>query len=225
MYPQLLFTPFKPETIGYCGIFTDIVLLMKQTHHPKTVMAITMGFCLFYYSCGINIKEREPNIEINQAEGPNPWTNLEWNNKSENFQFVIVTDRTGGMRSGVFEQGVEKVNLLQPEFVMSVGDLIQGYTEDLEELNRQWDEFDGFVYSLEMPFFYVPGNHDITNRVMEDLWAERYGRSYYHFVYQNVLFLCLNSEEAIPDSTGISGTYHTGDFYLSDKQRKYISET
>ena len=26
----------------------------------------------------------------------NPWTNLQFNDKRENFHFVIVTDRTGG---------------------------------------------------------------------------------------------------------------------------------
>ena len=179
---------------------------------------------VFYCTCCSPSKNTVRSIEINDSDGPNPWTNLNWNNKSENFQFVVVTDRTGGNRPGVFEQGVAKVNLLQPEFVMSVGDLIQGYTDDLEALNREWDEFDSFVDRLEMPFFYVPGNHDITNKVMEDLWTERYGRTYYHFVYQNVLFLCLNSEETIEPSNG-DGRYNTRDFYLSRAQRSYIKQT
>ena len=169
--------------------------------------------------------EDNQKVQIVQMEDVNPWTNLDWNNKTENFQFVIVTDRTGGERPGVFQQGLEKVNLLQPEFVMSVGDLIQGYTEDMEELNRQWDEFDNLVNQLEMPFFYVPGNHDITNKVMEELWMERYGRTYYHFVYQDVLFLCLNSEEPILEEGTTEEVYHTSDFYLSEKQREYVKQT
>jgi hypothetical protein len=32
---------------------------------------------------------------------------------------------------------------------------------------------------------------------MENLWVERYGSTYYYFVYRDVLFLCLNSEEAL----------------------------
>jgi hypothetical protein len=43
---------------------------------------------------------------------------------------VIVTDRTGGHREHVFRDAMPKVNLLRPAFVMSVGDLIEGYTED-----------------------------------------------------------------------------------------------
>lgn len=188
-----------------------------------TFNPIWLFIILFISSCFKKEKTADL-IEIQVEEGPNPWTNLNWNNKSENFQFVVVTDRTGGNRPGVFEQGMEKVNLLQPEFVMSVGDLIQGYTEDLTQLTNEWEEFDQFVDGLEMPFFYVAGNHDITNKVMEDLWRERYGRTYYHFVYRNVLFLCLNSEEATPDQKN-PGRYNTGDFYLSEAQRTYVQET
>ncbi len=139
--------------------------------------------------------QENPALDIQIKEGPNPWTKLELNNESDQFQFAVVSDRTGGHRPGVFMKGVRKLNLLQPEFVMSVGDLIEGYTQDLTELNRQWDEFDSFVNQLEMPFFYVPGNHDITNPVMARLWEERLGETYYSFVYKDVLFLCLNSED------------------------------
>jgi len=132
---------------------------------------------------------------MDTSAGPQPYTHLRVNDEPCQFQFAIVTDRTGGHRPGVFMDGVNKLNLLQPEFVMSVGDLIEGYTLDTNELRRQWDEFDAFVEHLEMPFFYLPGNHDITNRVMEEVWQKRLGPTYYHFVYKETLFLCLNSED------------------------------
>lgn len=139
--------------------------------------------------------DRIPDIVINPQNEANPWTNLVLNNDPENFQIAIVTDRTGGMRKGVFASAVPKINLLQPEFVMSVGDLINGYTEDLQQLKLEWDEFDELVEGLEMPFFYVAGNHDYTNPVMAKVWEERYGVSYYHFVYRDVLFVMLNSND------------------------------
>jgi hypothetical protein len=154
-------------------------------------------------------------LQIEVPEGAQPWTSLELNNDPENFQFAIVTDRTGGHRPGVFLDGVQKLNLLQPEFVMSVGDLIEGYTTDTVELNRQWEEFNGFVDQLEMPFFYVPGNHDITNSVMEQVWLDRYGQTHYYFVYHDVLFLCLNSEDQRRGSS--RGT-------ISDPQYEWIVE-
>lgn len=136
-------------------------------------------------------------LKIRESGGANPWTNLEFYNEGDNFQFAIMSDRNGGCREGVFANGVEKVNLLKPEFVMCVGDLINGGTEDEGELDRQWDEFDGIVSKLEMPFFYVVGNHDIGNAVMARKWRERLGASYYHFVYRDVLFLCLNTEDGV----------------------------
>ena len=137
-----------------------------------------------------------PNIVLDPQQGPNPWTNLILNNDPANFQFAVVTDRTGDARPGVFADAVVKLNLLQPEFVMSVGDLIQGYTTDKDQLEYEWNEFDGLVQQLEMPFFYVAGNHDYTNEVMAKVWKERYGASYYHFVYRDVLFIMLNSNSA-----------------------------
>ncbi|MEX2015367.1 MAG: metallophosphoesterase [Candidatus Hydrogenedentales bacterium] len=143
-------------------------------------------------------------IEVDIDTAQKPWNHLEVNNNPDQFQFAIVTDRTGGHRPGVFEDGVRKLNLLQPEFVMSVGDLIEGYTEDPEQIDREWTEFIGFIEQLEMPFFYVPGNHDLSNEVMVEEWKKRFGKLWYHFVYKDVLFLCLDSED--PPDTQMSET-------------------
>lgn len=137
-------------------------------------------------------------IEL-EAPGPAaPWTHLDVAAAPGDFEFVIVSDRTGGHRAGVFESAVEKINLVQPAFVMSVGDLIEGliegYTEDQARLDAEWAEFQGLVERLEAPFFYAPGNHDYSNTPMALDWARRFGPSYYHFRYEDVLFLVLNSE-------------------------------
>ncbi len=131
-------------------------------------------------------------IEVN---GRNPWTHLRLNNDPEKFQFLVVSDRTGGHRARIFSQAVEQINMLQPEFVLSVGDLIEGYTKDKARLANEWKEFQGYVAKLKMPFFYVPGNHDLSNTTEVEEWKERFGRSYYHFLYRNVLFLCLATDD------------------------------
>jgi hypothetical protein len=160
--------------------------------------------------------QNQDDLKIEVLKGAKPWTSLKLNNDSDRFQFAVVTDRTGGLRPGVFKEGVQKLNLLQPEFVMSVGDLIPGYTEDVNQLNKEWDEFNGMVQQLEMPFFYVPGNHDITNQVMENLWKEKFGATYYHFVYKDVLFMCLNTEDQKRGA---------GRGTVSKDQYKYIKKT
>ncbi len=124
-----------------------------------------------------------------------PWTNLDFYNDPANFQFAIVSDRNGGNRPGIFEKGVEKLNLMMPEFVMCVGDLISGYTTDTALITKQWDEVNQIISNLKVPFFYLPGNHDITNKVMEKEWEKRYGKRYYSFNYKNVLFIILDSND------------------------------
>ena len=133
-------------------------------------------------------------IDAHSEAGAAPWTSLAANDAEEDFHFVVVADRTGGARPGVFESAIPKVNLLEPAFVASIGDLIEGYTEDQAQLDREWDEFESFVAGLEAPFFYAAGNHDMNNAVMAETWQARFGPSYYRFVYKNVLFLVLNSE-------------------------------
>jgi hypothetical protein len=143
----------------------------------------------------------------------NPWTHLKLNNDPSDFQFVVVSDRTGGHREKIFSRAVEQINLLQPEFVLSVGDLIEGYTTDGDKAAKEWREFQSFASRLQMPFFYAPGNHDVANPFLAKLWREKFGRLYYHFVYKDVLFLVLNS-----DDPPASGT-------LSQTQIDYVKKT
>lgn len=124
-----------------------------------------------------------------------PWTNLDFYNDPDNFQFAIVTDRNGGNRPGIFEDAVSKINILYPEFVLSVGDLINGYTRDTTLIKYQWSKVNEIIDDFKMPFFYLPGNHDITNQVMAEEWEKRYGRRYYDFTYKNTLFIIMDSND------------------------------
>ena len=133
-------------------------------------------------------------IETEVTGEATPWSGLGEIESPGDFRFAVVSDRTGEHRTGVFASAMPKLNLVEPDFVVSVGDLIEGYTEDLETLGHEWDEFEGFVGGLRMPFFYVAGNHDMSNEVMALEWQRRFGPSYYSFVYEDVLFLVLNSE-------------------------------
>ena len=131
-------------------------------------------------------------------DGPVPYTHADYDDRDEDFSFAIISDLTGSERAGIFQVAVADLNLLRPAFVMSVGDLIQGYTEDEVEIFRQWDAFDAKVAPLVPPFFYVPGNHDISNPTMRAAWEQRLGPRYYHFVYKDVLFIALDSEDYDP---------------------------
>ena len=131
--------------------------------------------------------------------GPTPWTNLDFYNNPQHFQFAIVSDRTGGLRPGVFADAVKKINWMMPEFVMSVGDFIPGVTLDEQLMDKEWAEFESVIQPLKVPFFFLPGNHDISNDLMRQKWVDKFGKAYYYYVYKDVLFLALdtNPEDAI----------------------------
>ena len=107
---------------------------------------------------------------------PVPWTG-KIAREPKAFHFVVLPDRTGGEREGVYARVIERANLMQPDFIVSVGDLIEGGTEDIGEIEREWDEFEALIAKREMPLFYCAGNHDITNETMRDAWLKRFGRS------------------------------------------------
>lgn len=128
-----------------------------------------------------------------------PWKNERFDGADEKFTFAVFSDLTGGEREGIFEIAVAQLNLLRPELIINVGDLIEGSTEDPVEVDSQWDSFDERAAKAKAPVFYVGGNHDLTGEFLQSVWDERYGSSYYHFVYKNTLFLVLDTEDNTPE--------------------------
>lgn len=133
---------------------------------------------------------------INDIESTKkPWTSEVFEETEDDFTFAIISDLTGGERPGIFSVAVEQLNRFDPTFVLSVGDLIEGGTKDVAQLENEWDSFDQRAAKFNMPFFHLGGNHDLSNAVMQDFWKKRFGALYYFFVYDNVLFLMLDSED------------------------------
>lgn len=113
----------------------------------------------------------------------------------KDYRFIILPDRKGGPDRGVLSKAVDEMNALSPDFIINVGDLIDGYVSDLSYSSAQWDEAIGLVKRLNAPLFLVGGNHDLSNKMMSDDWISRFGRAYYHFTVGDDLFLVLNTEE------------------------------
>lgn len=126
--------------------------------------------------------------------GPAPWTAAPANDGGP-LRFAVIGDRTGVARPGVFPQAMKQIGWLAPDFVIAVGDLIEGYSDDRAELNREWDQIGGWVGEAGAPFIYVPGNHDISNLLAQDVWTERHGRPWYAFAFKGALFIVLDTED------------------------------
>ncbi|MCV9386134.1 metallophosphoesterase family protein [Reichenbachiella ulvae] len=149
---------------------------------------------LLLWSCQTE-KKSQPEFVHDISEGPTPWTSSAFELEEDYFTFAIIADLAGGERPGVYSTAVRQLNRLDPTFVLSVGDLIEGGSHDSTILNQEWDSFEARTAQLNMPFFHLGGNHDLTNLVMRDFWADRFGPRYYYFKYENVLFLMLDSED------------------------------
>ena len=177
-------------------------------------MKLKQIFLIILILIGLKLKGQEPpDFKSNLQTDKKPWTNLNFYNNPEHFQFAIVTDRTGGPRPGIFEDAVKKLNWLMPEFVISVGDLIRGASgEDKAKLDKQWAAHFERIKPLKMPFFHLAGNHDIkaNNEYQVKYWNKLFGSPFYSFTYKNVLFLCLFSNE--------------GTQVISEKQLNYFKK-
>lgn len=128
------------------------------------------------------------------SNGPHPWTAAPAATPGP-LRFVVIGDNTGLARPGVFEQAMRQVRWLEPDFVLSVGDLIEGYIDDKAEIDRQWDAIEQAVSRAGCPFLFVPGNHDMNSPASVEAWRQRRGSAYYTFTYKRALFLVLSTED------------------------------
>lgn len=113
--------------------------------------------------------------------------------KTYPMRFAILGDRTGDHVPGVFGQIVQEVERLKPDFVVNVGDMIEGYTEDEAKLEEQWLEFKGLIEPLSMPIYLMPGNHDISSDGMVDQYKKHIGEPDYSFDVRGVHFVMLDT--------------------------------
>jgi hypothetical protein len=132
------------------------------------------------------------------------------------FTFAILGDRTGGTPEEwpVFDRAVDEINLLRPDFVIMVGDMIQGYDEDLASLERQWAEFKEHAGRLDAPLVMIPGNHDISAPPVVDWYKERVGATYFSFGFRGCHFLLLNNMEH----------WESGGAYIGEEQVRFALE-
>ena len=149
------------------------------------------------------------------------------------FSFVIFGDRTGGPDDGVaiLADAVRDTNLIEPDLVITVGDLIQGYGETGPWMT-QMHEYKGVMDNLLCPWFPVAGNHDTYWRnkgsgeskpegEMDDLYEMHFGPLWYSFSHKNNHFIVLYTDEGNPE-TG-EKTFHKPESQrMSPEQRSFL---
>jgi predicted phosphodiesterase len=131
------------------------------------------------------------------------------------FRFAVIGDRTGGYVGEVFEEIINEVRLFDPDFVICVGDLIEGYSDDTLLLHAQWDTILENVSTLPCPFYFVAGNHDIQNERDRSIYAKRTGYNrYYSFDHESSHFIVLDN----------TMTYWTSPQEMDEEQIEWLCE-
>jgi hypothetical protein len=105
----------------------------------------------------------------------------------------ILGDRTGSAVPGVHEGIVAELARLRPDLVLSVGDMIEGYSEDSLAIEAMWAEYDSIVAPLDEILHRTPGNHDITTAAMEPAYRRHCGPPDASFDYRGTHVVKLDS--------------------------------
>lgn len=119
---------------------------------------------------------------------------------SNDFHFAILGDRTGDAQQGVYEQVWREVDAEHPDFVINVGDTIQGGNDataasEWRALRPLWDR-------RRYPVYFTPGNHDIWSPASRAVYEKQTGNlakggaAFYSFDYQNAHFIVLDNSRA-----------------------------
>jgi predicted phosphodiesterase len=111
------------------------------------------------------------------------------------FKFAVLGD-SQFHNPDVFENMVLEVDMLKPDFVIQVGDMIHGYTFEKEQIRNEWDRFLLQIDPIEAPFYPVPGNHDVGTTPMQEVYCDIWGadKLNYSFNYENSHFIVLDTD-------------------------------
>jgi phosphodiesterase/alkaline phosphatase D-like protein len=97
-----------------------------------------------------------------------------------NFSFVVIGDTRppiGTNDSTNFETLIKRMNQLNPDFIINLGDMIYGYGSSNDD--SEWQSYLKITQSIKSKYYQVPGNHDIHNIKAEKTYQEKFKKLYY----------------------------------------------
>ena len=113
------------------------------------------------------------------------------------FEFVVIGDTRPRFESESFrpfEGLIGKINALNPDLVVNLGDLIYGYGHVSKE--KQWDKYEAVRKTVRPPYYQLPGNHDTHSKAARTIYGRRFGKFYQSFDHGDCHFVLLDNTVA-----------------------------
>lgn len=112
------------------------------------------------------------------------------------FHFVLLGDRTGEAQPGIWDQVWKQAAAAKPEFILGVGDTIEGLDDSSAE--AQWQEAKRMLAPYaRIPLYLAPGNHDIWSPASEKLFRKYTGHPpHYSFDFGAAHFTVLDNSRS-----------------------------
>lgn len=159
-------------------------------------------------SCSSIFAQAEPKIQVETPRQSD--ITLTVPNENDSFTFLVFGDRTTGTPEGlpILADAVCDANRLKPDFVMNIGDMVQGYNTTEQWLD-QMREYKAIMAKLNCPWYPTPGNHDIYGGKFaselpkgqhEQDYEKHFGPLWYAFEYKNNWFVVLFTDEGNPET-------------------------
>jgi hypothetical protein len=161
-------------------------------------ITLMLAACLALADCSTHKLDEQVKGDVFEHDvktAETPWSAQGFDNDSGKFTFALFSDLTGGERADIFSTAVAQLALLRPELIVNVGDLTEGGNPDKAVIDAQWRSFHGRADKASARIFYTGGNHDLATVVQRQVWQVEHGPRYYHFIYKNVLFIVLDTED------------------------------
>lgn len=114
----------------------------------------------------------------------------------EPFSFIQICDPQLGMGGyehdeSTLKQAVKQVNEMDVDFVIFCGDLVNHASE------KSYADFKNIVSGLNVPYYCVPGNHDVgmvPNDTTLAFYRSIMGKDYFSFQHKGYCFIFTNSQ-------------------------------
>ncbi|MCK4871515.1 MAG: metallophosphoesterase [Phycisphaerales bacterium] len=126
-----------------------------------------------------------------------------------NLRLAILPDRTTGRDWGMpyLQRAIDDLGRTRPDAVCCIGDLVQGYTRNPDRYESEADAFLSIINQLDLPFYPVPGNHDVISgsrvagdATFESSYQRRFGPLYYAVDFGLATMIVLDSDELLDSS-------------------------